>query len=120
MTKNVLSINGIAVTRERVGDEAVEGSRQRATRYRETLPDGPTYLTLALGDRGPLANTQQFSVPPGHYFVLGDNRDNSVDSRMLEQVGYVPIQAMIGRAELIAFSGDNHGMRWDRLFRAVR
>lgn len=120
MMKNVLSINGVAVPRERIGEEAVGGSSQRATRYRETMPNGVSYMTLELNDNGPLANTQEYIVPPGHYFVLGDNRDNSVDSRMLHQVGYVSAENLIGRAELIVFSTGDHGMQSDRLFTAVR
>ena len=119
LTKNVLTINGVAVPRERVGDTAVEGSGQRATRYRETLTNGVSYTTLALSDNGFLANTQEYVVPPGRYFVLGDNRDNSVDSRVLNQVGYVPAENLIGRAEFIVLSTD-HGVRWDRFFQSVR
>lgn len=76
-------------------------------------------MTRALGDSGPLANTEEYSVPPGRYFMLGDNRDNSVDSRMLNQVGYVPAENLVGRAELIVFSTGDHGMQWDRLFHVV-
>jgi len=119
IVKNILSINGVAVPRERVGDAAIEGSSQRATRYRETLPNGVSYEIQVLTDDGPLATTPEYTVPPGRYFTLGDNRDNSVDSRMLNQVGYVPAESLIGRAAFIVFSMDN-GMRWDRLFRIVR
>jgi signal peptidase I len=119
MTKNVLSINGVAVPRERIGDAVEGGSGQRATRYRETLPSGVSYATLSLGDNGFYATTPEYTVPPAHYFVLGDNRDNSVDSRILNQVGYVPAESMIGRVEFIVFSSE-HGVPWDRLFQAVR
>lgn len=119
LTKNVLSINGVAVQRERAGDQVVEGSSQRATRYRETLPNGVSYTTLVLTDNGPLASTPEYTVPPGRYFTLGDNRDNSVDSRMAKQVGYVPAENLIGRAEFIVFSTDR-GVRWNRFFQSVR
>ena len=119
MTKGVLSINGVAVPRQRIGDITIEGSNQHGTRYRETLPSGVSYLTLSLNDNGIYATTPEYTVPPGHYFVLGDNRDNSVDSRMLDQVGYVPVENMIGRAELIVFSSQS-GVLWDRLFQLVR
>jgi len=118
LIQNVLRINGVAVPRERIGD-AVEGATgQRATRYRESLPNGISYTTFSLNDNGPFATTPEYTVPPGHYFTLGDNRDNSVDSRMTKQVGYVPVENLIGRAEFIVFSHDN-GVRWDRLFQAI-
>jgi signal peptidase I len=134
MINSVLYINGEPVKRERVQDfiDVDESGRsQRVRRYRETLPNGVSYDTLDLVENGYYDNTPVYTVPPGHYFMMGDNRDNSTDSRVLSQVGYVPFENIIGRAEIIFFS-INEGerawavwrwpwaVRWNRLFTIVR
>ena len=134
MINGVLHVNGEAVKRERIEDyvETEEpGRTQRVKRWRETLPNGVAYTTLDLVDNGFYDNTQVYTVPAGHFFMMGDNRDNSTDSRVLSQVGYVPFENIIGRAEIIFFSvaeGERAWMvwrwpwavRWDRLFTIVR
>jgi len=100
-------------------------------RWRETLPNGVIYETLDLQDNGFLDNTQEYVVPAGHYFMMGDNRDNSTDSRVLAAVGYVPFENLVGKAQIIFFSiGDGEpawhiwswpwSVRWSRLFTIVR
>ncbi|MEO1066210.1 MAG: signal peptidase I [Pseudomonadota bacterium] len=107
MIDGALYLNGEAVEREKVQDftETNRRGEQRAvTQYRETLPNGVSYLTLDLVPNGFSDNTQEYVVPEGHYFMMGDNRDNSADSRVLGQVGYVPYENLVGRAELLFFS----------------
>src|SRR5271166_3100301 len=134
MIEGVLHINGQPIKRERVEDfiEDEEGSRiSRVKRWRETLPNGVSYTTLDLVDNGFYDNTPVYQVPEGHYFMMGDNRDNSTDSRVLSQVGYVPFENIVGRAQIIFFSireGEHAWMiwrwpwsvRWSRLFTIVR
>ena len=134
MIDGVLHINGEPVKRERVDDfiETEEGTRAtRVKRWRETLPNGVSYTTLDLVDNGFYDNTPVYQVPAGHFFMMGDNRDNSTDSRVLSQVGYVPFENIVGRAQIIFFSireGEHAWMvwrwpwavRWNRLFTIVR
>lgn len=100
-----LYLNGGRVKREPIGDFAdEERGGQRITRYIETLPNGRSYEILDEVQNGTLDNTPIYTVPPGHYFFMGDNRDNSTDSRVLKTVGYVPAENLVGRAEIIFLS----------------
>lgn len=109
MRAGQLYINGTAVTRERltdfVGDDPCGSDPgARIKRWRETLPNGVSYETLDCVDNGFYDNTNVYAVPDGHFFMLGDNRDNSTDSRVLSSIGYVPLENIVGRAGLIFFS----------------
>jgi signal peptidase I len=129
MIDDVLYLNGKAVEHKKVGDW-VDDDGVRYDRVQETLPNGVSYVTLDRGPNNSLDNTQVYEVPPNHYFMMGDNRDNSTDSRVLNAVGYVPYENLVGRAELIFFSVQDGAkawefwrwpwtVRWDRLFTTV-
>lgn len=134
MKDGLLHINSQPVERERVEDFVERDDRgnvRRIRRYRETLPNGVSYLSLDLLDRGPADNTREYVVPEGHYFMMGDNRDNSTDSRVLSHVGFVPFENFVGRAEIIFFSMTEStrlwevwkwpgGIRWDRIMSTVK
>jgi signal peptidase I len=105
MRDGVLHINGEPVVRELVGeitDEDVTEMTRPVEVWRETLPNGVSYDTLDLTPNSIGDNTREFEVPAGHYFMMGDNRDNSTDSRF--SVGYVPYENLVGRANIIFFS----------------
>ena len=104
----VLYINGNAVPQEEIGTfdfKRSDGITVPVPLYRETLPNGVSYNTLDISLNGLGDDTRVFEVPPGHYFMMGDNRDNSEDSRF--DVGYVPLENFVGKAQVIFFSIDN-------------
>ena len=133
MKEGLLYINEKPVVRERIEDfiDEDEGGRStRVRRWKETLPNGVSYTTLDLPYNLQADNTEVYTVPPDNYFMMGDNRHNSTDSRF-PQVGYVPFENIVGRAQLIFFSvheGERawevwrwpFSVRWSRLFTIVR
>ena len=140
---DVLFINDKPVERQRVHNFVHPDRDEVYMQFQETLPNGVSYNTLKCKYYGPIrncdVNTRLFGpvvVPDGHYFAMGDNRDNSLDSRIPVQadgVGFVPFENFIGRADVIFFStcGSDcnaplwkpwnwfSAMRYDRIFNGI-
>ena len=113
MQGGVLHIDGKAVERRRIDDYLYVDKRNRryaARQYVETLPNGVSYRVLDVTERGRWDDTREYVVPPGHVFAMGDNRDNSQDSRVPD-VRYIPMENLIGRAERLFISVD--GRFWE-------
>jgi signal peptidase I len=133
VTNGILVINGEPVKREKIGmasDVDSFGTAIPVTVYKETLPNGVSHTIQEIADDGPLDNTTEYAVPAGHYFMMGDNRDRSQDSRVLSAVGYVPGSALIGKAEARFFSIKDNlppwqlwqwpaNVRFDRMFQSI-
>ena len=128
-----LLINGNKIRRDKVTSSEVIrcGNFKLETQsFIETLPNGTKYLAV-YKKRGTLQNTKKFIVPPDHFFLLGDNRDCSKDSRYLDSVGYVSNLNLVGEAQLIFFSNDTNisslfkiwnlrnSFRFERLFKVL-
>jgi signal peptidase I len=131
MLHGVLYLNDRPIPKVRVADyvENENGYRHRIERYRETMPNGKSYYVLDREIDGLNDNTPVYTVPAGHYFMMGDNRDDSDDSRGV--VGYLPAENLVGRAEFKFLSIDERkthfytfwkwpsAIRWNRFFSRV-
>jgi signal peptidase I len=115
--QGVLYINGTGVERHWLGVYVVHDGAAAipAVEYRETLPNGKRHLILQFGNgNGPFDNTPVFVVPAGHYFMMGDNRDDSADSRdPYNGVGFVPVDNLVGPASVIFFSIKPTAPTWE-------
>lgn len=129
-----LYINGEKVERDYVDTYQATGAMgetQTLKRYVEHLPGGVNHDIIELSDYEERDNTPVYTVPPDHYFMMGDNRDNSADSRVMQQVGYVPAANILGPARWRFFSVSEdfsiirpwtwiEGVRWSRLLGVIR
>lgn len=134
VSNGLLYVNGEQATQKRIDDfqEPTEGGTIRfIPRYIETLPHGPKHVVLDENPNGEVDLTDEYVVPEGHYFFMGDNRDNSIDSRYLNEVGFVPAANLVGKAKVIAFSMNpfikstqfsdwNKKLRFDRFFTKIQ
>jgi len=116
MKSGLLYINGAVLPREAAGDYTADeqGMQTVARLYVETLPNSRKHDIIKMSEVGGLNSTPEFKVPEGHVFAMGDNRDNSSDSRDPNGgVGFVPVENLIGRAEFIFFSINGRAPWWE-------
>lgn len=99
----ILYINDTPIERSYIG-EFVDDNGEVLHEYQETYPSGLTYKVLASHQEDQMDNTGIYKVPEGHYFFLGDNRNNSGDSRILSRIGYIPEENLLGQVKMVFFS----------------
>ncbi|WP_085736933.1 signal peptidase I [Rhizobium sp. CIAT894] len=103
MKSGILYLNGTAVEREPAGDLTYQSVTVQV--FKETLPSGRSYMIVEQVDNARGDNTREFTVPDGYYFVLGDNRDNSLDSRF--DMGFVPDDNIYAKAAIVLFNSED-------------
>ena len=116
-----LYINGNLVEREQIDDFVLRdkyGNVERFRQYVETLPNGVKHNILEVSDSELYDDVPELTVPEGSYFMMGDNRDRSDDSRV--NVGFVPYENLVGKARVLFFSYDGNGGPWYKLWNLPR
>lgn len=132
--EGIVYINGESLKRQRIADYADDEDKndiRSIPQYEETLPEGKVIRILKQYKIGPADDTPIYEVPEDHYFMMGDNRDNSHDSRYMDDLGFIPRENIVGRAEVLFFSTDGTARlknpaswftatRTERLFRRLK
>ena len=116
LERGVVYLNGEPVMRQRIEDyreRIPEANGYAIAQFIETLPNGRAYRVIEFTEGGGLDDTQEYVVPADHYFALGDNRDNSQDSRVANGVGFIPRENLVGRAEVLFFSVNGEAHIWE-------
>ncbi len=131
--KGVLHINGKSANRVKtnIGKmNNIYGIEKVFTQYKENFEGTDFHQIIESSDTDPFDNTIEFKIPNDHFFFMGDNRDNSQDSRFINVVGYVPVENLVGKAQFIFFSLENSrffqiwkwpkAIRFNRLFKSIK
>ena len=128
----IIFINGSEILRKKLNDfidTDKSTTNKRVRMYNEYFYDKEIKI-LDLTDNSIADNTQLFNVPENHFFVMGDNRDNSQDSRFISTVGFIPYENLVGKAQFIFFSLENarflqiwkwpNSIRYERIFQKIQ
>ena len=128
----IIFINGSEILRKKLNDfidTDNKTSNKRVRMYNEYFFNKEINI-LDITDNGIADNTQLFNVPENHFFVMGDNRDNSQDSRFISTVGFIPYENLVGKAQFIFFSLENarflqiwkwpNSIRYERIFQKIQ
>ncbi len=128
----IIFINGSEILRKKLNDfidTDINTSNKRVRMYKEYFFNKEMNI-LDITDNGIADNTQQFNVPENNFFVMGDNRDNSQDSRFISTVGFIPYENLVGKAQFIFFSLENarflqiwkwpKSIRYERIFKKIQ